>query len=59
MTIDFNAIPEEIVKNFKGGEGELHTKNFTNKENKIMLTTLKPGVSSGYHKHEEIGRAHV
>lgn len=53
MIIDFNSITEETIKNFKGGEGELLTKNFTDSNNRIMLTRLKPGVSSGYHRHEE------
>lgn len=39
--------------NFKGGEGELDTRNFMDDRNKIMLSTLKSGASSGYHKHEQ------
>ena len=39
--------------NFKGGEGELDTRNFVDDKNKIMLSILKPGASSGYHKHEQ------
>ena len=39
--------------NFKGGEGELCTRNFVDSKNKIMMSRLKPGASSGYHVHEQ------
>lgn len=52
MTIDFNSIPQETIKNFKGGEGEILTRNFVDDDNRIMFSVLKPGSSSGYHKHE-------
>ena len=52
MVIDFNNIKEEQIMNFKGGEGELDTRNFIDSDNKIMMSRLKPGASSGYHKHE-------
>ncbi len=53
MIIDFENIKEEVINNFKGGEGELDTRNFVDESNKIMLSTLKPGASSGYHIHEQ------
>ena len=52
MEIDFNKIKEEKIINFKGGEGELSTRNFIDQDNKIMMSRLAPGASSGYHKHE-------
>lgn len=52
MIIDFKKIEEAVIMNFKGGEGELDTRNFVDEKNKIMLSRLKPGASSGYHKHE-------
>lgn len=52
MIIDFNEITREILLNFKGGEGELHTRNFIDDKCKIMMSSLAPGASSGYHKHE-------
>ncbi len=52
MVIDYSRITEEKIMNFKGGEGELLTRNFIDSDNKIMMSTLKPGASSGYHKHE-------
>ena len=51
MIIDFNKIATERIQNFKGGEGELSTRNYIDKDNKIMLSSLKPGASSGYHTH--------
>lgn len=52
MIIDFNDIKEEKVMNFKGGAGELDTRNYVDSDNRIMLSRLKPGASSGYHKHD-------
>lgn len=52
MVIDFKNIKEEKIMNFKGGEGELDTSNFVDTDNRIMLSRLMPGASSGYHKHE-------
>lgn len=51
MIIDFNNIEEEKVMNFKGGEGALLTRNYVDQDNRIMLSQLEPGASSGYHKH--------
>ena len=51
MIIDFNGIEEEALMNFKGGEGELDTRNYVDGKNKIMMSRLKPGASSGYHAH--------
>ena len=53
MIIDFEKIKEEVIHNLKGGEGELDTRNFVDENNKIMLSKLKPGASSGYHVHEQ------
>ena len=52
MIIDFSKIQEEALFNFKGGEGELDTRNFIDSKNKVMMSRLKPGASSGYHTHE-------
>jgi mannose-6-phosphate isomerase-like protein (cupin superfamily) len=53
MIIDYNKIEEQEVMNFRGGEGLLITKNFVDGKNKIMMSRLKPGASSGYHIHEQ------
>lgn len=52
MIIDFKKIEENSIINFKGGKGELDTRNFVDSMNKIMLSKLKPGASSGFHIHE-------
>lgn len=52
MIIDYSKIAEETLLKFRGGEGELITRNYIDSENKIMMSRLKPGASSGYHKHE-------
>lgn len=52
MIIDFDGMAEEVLQNFKGGEGELRTRNYVDDTNKIMMSRLRPGASSGYHVHE-------
>lgn len=55
MKIDFSALEEQTVEHFKGGEGILHTRNYTDDRAKIMLSRLEPGASVGYHLHETNG----
>lgn len=52
MIIDYNKSKEETLLKFRGGEGELVTRNFIDEDNKIMMSRLKPGASSGYHSHD-------
>lgn len=52
MIIDFNKIELQHLQNFKGGEGALDTQNYIDDKCRIMMSRLKPGASSGYHKHE-------
>lgn len=51
MIIDYDNINEETIMDFRGGHGLLCTRNFIDGKNKIMMSRLKPGASSGYHKH--------
>ena len=51
MLIDPDKIEETALMNFKGGEGELDTRNFVDAKNKIMFSRLKAGASSGMHQH--------
>ena len=51
MIIDFSRIAEVRIDGFKGGRGELLTRNFMDAHNKIMHSILKPGASSGLHTH--------
>ena len=52
MKIDFNELPLNVAANFKGGEGEYVSRRFVDENNKIMLGTLEPGSSIGYHIHD-------
>ena len=52
MVIDFDKIAEESIMNFKGGHGELLTRNYVDGKCKIMMSCLRPGASSGLHMHE-------
>jgi len=52
MLIDFNAIPEVITPNMRGGEKEVAVKAFNDGSNKIMRGKLIPGASIGLHTHE-------
>ncbi len=52
MIIDFQKIDAQFIEKFKGGNGILETRNFVDEQNKIMLSQLKPGANSGYHRHE-------
>ena len=52
MIIDFDKLPLNVAANFNGGEKEYISRRFVDENNKIMLGTLEPGASIGYHKHE-------
>lgn len=52
MIINYDEIKEETVHNFRGGHGDICTRNYVDEKNKIMMSRLRPGSSSGYHKHE-------
>ena len=52
MIIDFKDLELNVAANFKGGEGEYVSRRFVDENNKIMLGTLAPGSSIGYHSHD-------
>ena len=52
MIIDFNDLELNVAQNFKGGEKEYVSRRFVDENNKIMLGTLEPGASIGYHSHD-------
>ena len=52
MIIDFKDLELNVAANFKGGEGEYVSRRFVDENNKIMLGTLEPGASIGYHSHD-------
>ncbi|MGG6550495.1 UNVERIFIED_CONTAM: cupin domain-containing protein, partial [Prevotella sp. 15_C9] len=49
--IDFEKIPAEHIVGFQGGEGKLDTRSYVDETARIMYSTLRPGASSGKHKH--------
>ena len=50
--IDFVAMEEKLIPNFKGGEGTFAVKMFTDENNKILHGRLVPGASIGVHCHD-------
>lgn len=52
MVIDSNDLQEQVLENFKGGNGELITRNFVDGKCKIMFSRLRAGASSGSHVHD-------
>ena len=52
MIIDFKQVEETVMKNFKGGKGEVIGRMFFDGTNRIMLAKVEKGSSIGYHKHE-------
>ena len=50
--IDFSHIPDTVLPNFKGGDGQMVAKMVDDDLNRILLATLAPGHSIGYHSHD-------
>ena len=50
--INFDELEEVTLKNFKGGDGSIIAKIFTDGNNKIMKATLRKGCSIGMHIHD-------
>ena len=43
MVIDFDNIKEDCIQGFKGGRGELLTRNYVDGKCKIMMSLPAPG----------------
>ncbi len=52
MKIDFNAMQETVMPEFKGGKGSLRAKMHVDELGKIMYGSLEPDSSIGLHTHE-------
>ena len=52
MLIDFDAIPEIITHQMRGGEKSVATQTYADQLCKIIRGRLIPGASVGFHKHE-------
>ena len=53
MKLDFNAIPEQVIPRFKGGEKEIAARMFWDGSTRIMRARLDPGATIGLHRHED------
>ena len=52
MLVDFNAMEEQVIPNFLGGEGTTRARMRVDELGKIMRGALEPGSSIGLHTHE-------
>lgn len=52
MKINFKEMPDTVLPRFKGGEGQMVAKMYTDADNKILLGTLAPGCTVGLHAHQ-------
>ena len=52
MILNFNEMPETVLRNFNGGEKELRAKMSVDEHNKILYGRLEPGASIGIHTHD-------
>ena len=52
MIIDYTKIEEQLIEGFKGGNGQLQTRNYVDDKNKVMMSRLMPGANIGYHSHD-------
>ena len=52
MLIDFNAIPETVIPQMRGGEKEVQAHMYVDNLGKIMKGKLIPGATIGMHTHE-------
>ena len=52
MKIDFSKLQDNVLPQFKGGEGAYIMRHYTDDKVKIMFGRLEPGSSIGLHRHE-------
>lgn len=52
MLIDFNAMEEQVIPHFLGGEGTFRPRMRVDENGKIMRAILEPGSTIGLHTHE-------
>lgn len=51
--IDFEKLPTTVLHEFKGGNGDIEGKIYADDLNRIVKSVYAPGVSTGYHCHED------
>ena len=52
MILDLMKMPEQPMRNFKGGEGIAWVRMFNDEHNRIAIIRVQPGCSIGMHTHE-------
>ncbi|MBQ4581566.1 MAG: cupin domain-containing protein [Clostridia bacterium] len=52
MTINWAEIPEQQMRNFKGGDGIAWVRMFNDGMNRILMLRMLPGSSIGKHTHD-------
>ena len=52
MLLNFGQIPETVIPNMRGGEGQVVNHMYTDGDNKIMKGLLAPGCTIGLHTHD-------
>ena len=52
MILDLMNMPEQPMRNFKGGEGIAWVRMFNDEHNRIAVIRVQPGCSIGMHRHE-------
>jgi len=52
MLISFDAMPAVTVPHFKGGDKEALVRKYEDENGKILILTLEPEASIGFHIHE-------
>ena len=51
--IDFDGLDVKILHEFQGGSGDIEAKIFADDLNRIVKSVYAPGVSTGYHLHDQ------
>lgn len=52
MILDLMNMPEQPMRNFKGGDGIAWVRMFNDEHNRITMIRVQPGCSIGMHTHE-------
>ena len=52
MILDLMNMPEQPMRNFKGGDGIAWVRMFSDEHNRIAMIRVQPGCSIGMHRHE-------
>ncbi len=51
--IDFDELNVKILHEFQGGTGDIEAKVYADNLNRIVKSVYAPGVSTGYHRHDD------